>query len=252
MIINSFFRRLENAFVEFESYVNGSDCYEYYGFRLSFIRLFEKLQETSNCSPENRQKMGAYSKLVRSFSKSHLDAFYIDRNTNARMNKDFELDCRELLFLNGKVSALLNYYSGFCVLEIVSIYDLISPDEVRVAYGNLFSGLGDGGAGVVSAPPLEVKVSTGKYKIVDKRKTDFLKILNCMYECGFIENELGRATGNKIAFLNEICLFMGEKKGNAAVLISKAKEAERETYLRPFIEIQEKGSSLFDAALEHK
>ena len=84
------------------------------------------------------------------------------------------------------------------------------------------------------------------FKLAAKKKTDFIKIVSAMYDTRMFETEGGYLASNKQELMNEFGKIVGENFDSYSVLLSKSKSAEKNAFLKPFKDIENKGVEYYD------
>ena len=89
-------------------------------------------------------------------------------------------------------------------------------------------------------------INTGKFRISKGRKTDFIKILNAMYECRIFETEKGFLASNKQELFNEFGILLKDDLTKYSTLLSKSKETDKAIFLSTFKELERKSEAYYD------
>lgn len=85
-----------------------------------------------------------------------------------------------------------------------------------------------------------------KFKLSDKKKTDFIKLISAMYDNRMFETEAGYLVSNKQELMNEFGRVVNEDLSNYSVLLSKSKNPDKSVFLKPFKEIERKAEEYYD------
>ena len=93
-------------------------------------------------------------------------------------------------------------------------------------------------------------INTGKFRISKGKKTDFIKILNAMYECRIFETEKGFLASNKQELFNEFGKLLGEDFSSYSTLLSRAALPEKSVFMQSFKDIEHKGAIYYDSRYE--
>jgi hypothetical protein len=97
---------------------------------------------------------------------------------------------------------------------------------------------------------LECKVSSN-FKLANKRKTDFIKIISAMYDARMFETSDGFIASNKQALLNEFGKILDENFGAYSTILSQAKNVEKDSFMKPFKEISRKAEDYYNLKNEN-
>ena len=93
-------------------------------------------------------------------------------------------------------------------------------------------------------------INTGKFRISKGKKTDFIKIINAMYECRLFETEKGFLASNKQELFNEFGKLLGEDFSSYSTLLSRAALPEKSVFMQSFKDIEHKGAIYYDSRYE--
>ncbi len=88
-----------------------------------------------------------------------------------------------------------------------------------------------------------------KFRLAQKKKTDFIKILSAMYDNRMFETEDGYQASSKQELMNEFGRIVNEDLGNYSVLLSKSKNPEIDVFLKPFDTIRSKAEEYYNKEL---
>ena len=242
MKIDVIISRLESAFYDFNTYVEGGEVYRYYGFQNAFV-LVSKLVGANDGSETVLYRIGRCCKLAMFLHDIHLKAFYIPRTDNPHKNMDFLKDCEELKFVCYRMKSFLVRYSKDYGDEITDVESVLKVEDLLPSIELTST---NGLEGLIPVSEKEAQNVCGGYKIAENRKTDFLKVFTAMIECSFFEKSDGIGAVCKKDFFNEIGKFLNTSFTYHNNLMSKAKFASEESYMKPFDEIADKAKERYD------
>jgi hypothetical protein len=89
-----------------------------------------------------------------------------------------------------------------------------------------------------------------KFRLVAKKKTDFIKIVSAMYDNRMFETGGGYLATNKQELMNEFGRIVGEDLSKYSSFLSLAKKAEKQTFMKTFKDIELKAEEYYDKELE--
>ena len=92
-----------------------------------------------------------------------------------------------------------------------------------------------------NSQPMETQ---SEYKIADKHKTNFVKTLSAMYDCGLFETIDGKKAKSKKKFFKTLCGSLNFELEDYSPLLSSGKN--KKTFLDFFDEIKKKGEEYYN------
>ncbi len=100
-----------------------------------------------------------------------------------------------------------------------------------------------------SEPNEDIKYT--RFKLASKRKTDFIKLVSAMYDARMFETSDGFIASSKQALLNEFGKILNENFSAYSTTLSQAKNAEKESFMKPFKEISRKAEDYYNLKNEN-
>ena len=94
------------------------------------------------------------------------------------------------------------------------------------------------------------QLGSPKFRLVAKKKTDFIKIISAMYDNRMFETEGGYLATSKQELMNEFGRIVGEDLSKYSSFLSLAKKAEKLTFMKTFKDIELKAEEYYDKELE--
>ena len=104
--------------------------------------------------------------------------------------------------------------------------------------------------GVKSNQQTDYHDKPNKFKLSFKRKTDFIKIISAMYDIRMFETMDGFIASSKQDVMNEFGRLVGEDFSSYSTFLSMAKKVEKDTFMKPFYDLEKKGADYYDKELE--
>lgn len=193
-------------------------------FEFKFENLLSwKYSHTQSVEEEDMQYTSLFSEFANIQTKFGIDTY---QSEYIQLRHQFIFLCHRITELKYTIEKALHEFEVIGNLYLESINQPLT--NVKTKRGN--------------ATP---KQST--YRIASKRKTDVIKILSAMYDCGMFVNTDGKTATNKQELMEAFGGFLGEDFKAYSSLLSQAKERDPHVFYKPFDDIKKAITAYYTA-----